>query len=204
MNDTDRQDISVENGTGSKSALAGLSFWILWTLVSAVAAGVSWVLTFLGMLALYDAFSSAIKHNWWLIAAGPLHGGLQGLAQWLILRRRFRRVHWWIAATAVWATAWLVLRLMMSELEWIVQSVEAGLVLGIGEWVVLREDLRSVLLIPAAIVGQLLGEALAVNFLGGGLLSLTVGEPVLIGVTLGMSTGFVLLALSPQAEETPA
>ncbi len=71
---------------------------------------------------------------------GGVFGGIVGMAQWFVLRRKVRRSFWWVLTTAtgcaiIWAIPWSV--------NSILKKILAGLLVGFLQWLVLRHRYRK-------------------------------------------------------------
>ncbi len=85
---------------------------------------------------------------------GAIGGGFSGLVQWIILRRRMSRADGWTLLTAAawaagWAIAWVPLGLPFIDQHYIpghifflAASLAGGAVAGLGQWLLLRHNVR--------------------------------------------------------------
>ena len=108
---------------------------------------------------------------------GAIGGWFSGLTQWVILRREVKRANGWILlSTVAWAIGWAVVWAVVIgwPVEWstnlsFVASIVGGGVVGLGQWVVLRRDVKragwwvlatvaswSVVRLPVATFGALI------------------------------------------------
>ena len=141
------------------------SFWFQWILA-----------TTLGWLA-----------GWALLGEVGI-GASVGIAQWLVLRREVANAGWWIlASTVAWVASWglIVSGLAMPPGADLISSLMVGavmgLLLGAGQWFVLRRWTQSASLwIPANV------SAWSVGFTG------IFGGAILTGAVVGAVTGLVL------------
>ncbi len=113
--------------------MAGWSFWILWTVATAAASGVVFLLPY------------------WIGAL--VYGGLLGCLQWLVLRGRMVRAAWWIPAGVI---GWPLGLAASYLVQWVLRklpgipypgiagySAVVGAALGWVQWLVLRREVRG-------------------------------------------------------------
>ncbi len=87
-----------------------------------------------------------------------VYGAMLGLAQWFVLRHRFRAAGWWIAATAAGVVV---------DSSLFGGSLATGLVVGSAQWLYLRRQLsRAGWWLPASVLGFALGVFPVVLILG--------------------------------------
>jgi hypothetical protein len=115
-------------------------------------------------------------------------GASIGVAQWLVLRREVTNAGWWILVSAVaWLVGWeliaagLFLAPGTDLISSLIVGALMGLVLGVGQWLLLRRWTYSASLwIPANL------SAWSVAFTG------ILGGAIMAGVVAGAVTGLVL------------
>lgn len=115
-------------------------------------------------------------------------GASVGLAQWLVLRREFTNAGWWILVSAVaWLVGWEIIvdgQLLTPGADLIsslIVGAVMGLVLGLGQWLLLRRWTQSASMwIPANL------SAWSVAFTG------IFGGAIIAGIVVGAVTGLVL------------
>ncbi|MBI4494714.1 MAG: hypothetical protein HY690_18210 [Chloroflexi bacterium] len=151
---------------------------------------------------------------------GYLSSGIVlGLAQWLVLRRRFRRMRWWVPASIMGGMvgAFVVLSLMLTlnmrgtMIEQAVGEAVLFAVIGCGQWPVLRRSLRRAGWWPvfSGDGGAVFG---VVSYLTAGALyrpldslvgpvGADVGVAMVGGLAFGVATGIALVWLE---RETPS
>lgn len=105
---------------------AGLRLWLWWVLANALGFSFGTLLAVVST----DAFLLAVPETTGSLVRGVLHGGVLGLAQWLIVRRRLPAARWWILATMVSSS--------MIAFMGLAAVVLGGLALGLAQWLVLR------------------------------------------------------------------
>ncbi len=132
----------------AKRARVGWHFFLLWVIASFLGFGL------LGGL-IGDAISRFTENLGFGLPTGAVFGVVLGLAggttQWLILRRQFTRAGWWVLACIVgFATSFLVVDAVIAPLSGegnglighaligIGQGAVIGIVVGTGQWLVLR------------------------------------------------------------------
>jgi len=153
----------------------GAEFYVAWVLINIVSGVAAFAIYFLFAKA-YNAIAGD-----WIVVDGvnhiaedyllqyilwPIFGLLYGYLQYILLRRYFPRMGWWVPATAI------SLSLMFLELELgqsivsalgmdplsvlgvVIQFMLVGGVLGTAQWLVLRSLLpNAVWWIPASMIG---------------------------------------------------
>jgi hypothetical protein len=141
------------------------------------------------------------------ILGGVTGGGFVGLCQWLILRRRVRRANGWIGLTvAGWVIGWTITLWGIGFPEqlssawpigWAAGAVEqsapnlilsaaalvmGGAVVGLGQWLLLRQDVRRA---------------------GWWILATAIGWVIAAGAGVGVITGTTLVLLLHDASRSP-
>lgn len=83
--------------------------------------------------------TAVLRHAAWVfegvswVVFGALFGTSAGLAQWLVLRQRFDRAHWWIlASTAGWAAGFSLVANLPPPYELVPTGTLAGAITGIA------------------------------------------------------------------------
>ena len=120
----------------------GLSLWLGWS-------GLTWLAFGLSLVVVEVGERGDIS-----LAEGLLGGSLIGLAQWVMIRRHLQRAYRWIAVSAL-GWGWLAL-FHIGALGWIAPDTLSltarvwfgllygfyvGLVLGLGQWWVMRQSI---------------------------------------------------------------
>jgi hypothetical protein len=160
---------AIEN---KKPGLQFFATWVLFSIVSGVVAFVVYLL----IMKIYNAFVGS-----WIVVNGeihivedfllpyilwPIYGLLYGYLQYILLRRYFPRMGWWILATAlslsltslIMDMGWSIASVLGIDpySMWLVaiQLVLVGGFLGIAQWLVLRKHISNAMWwIPANMVG---------------------------------------------------
>lgn len=188
----------AEKGSQTKNR----SIWLLWTLVSALGFAVG--------IGLSMAAEGVVGE----IVSSVAFGLTVGLAQWVILRRLFQGVGWWILASTLAAPLGMAasnavhFALLNSNALYLMNSLgfaALGLVVGIAQWWVLRGHLRKagwwVLASSAGwFVGGLAPWAIRLRLME--FIKIIVDFAVL-GIIASASTGLLLIHLNkePSSQE---
>jgi uncharacterized membrane-anchored protein len=141
-------------------------FWLWWLLATLIGIAVGMVIVFLGLSALLNNSSQVVYG----VVIGGVFGTTVGMSQWVVLRRYFDRVGWWILLTIVgWVVFW-VLNIMnllvpakrIAFIPDLLNLAILGIILGVLQWLLLRQKIQSAgWWVLANIVGTILGSLFA-------------------------------------------
>jgi serine/threonine protein kinase len=122
------------------------SFWLQWVLATAVSGAMGWAVSYSVF------FSSDFEDSVLNIVVTTLVGTSVGIAQWFVLRRQVPQTGLWVLATAVGEAVGLALSVSLFQSLYetmpmpLVESFYGaviGVLVGIGQWLVLRRQIAQ-------------------------------------------------------------
>jgi len=191
-----------------KSKLSQLPTWgafLIWTSVSVVAYGL------VGFMFHFPSGfppNNGQNFNALALVVGALQGGFTGLVigslQALLLRQYFRGVRGWLAASAVsLALTHAIGDALPDPLALPVVQVAGGLLLGVGQWLVLRSQrLNAVIWIGATGIAWFAGLTLGLTIMKqivSGWQTQHVVASLITGLAVSVATGALLVQLVSSA-----
>lgn len=172
--------------------IEGAALWIGWT-------GLTWLAFALSLFVVEVGERGDVS-----LLEGLIGGSLIGFAQWLIIGRHIKRAHQWIAVSALcWgalgllhigAVGWIApdtMNLMVRVLFGLFYGFYVGLVLGVGQWWVMRRSIVSAwrwILLSAGIWAV----AIAFGWLLGGVLRLA--SNLFVSEVIGLAAAWGIIA----------
>jgi hypothetical protein len=184
--------------------------WLIaleWTLLSTVGLAAGMLLTLLGLWLSAMLGSSLDEDLFASLVLLPLMGLSLGFFEWLLLRRMFVRIGWWIMATLLgWAAGFpasfaifqglmgLTGEQITGALAGVLQVSLFAVLVGILQWLILRRHVR---LAAWWIVASLVGWNAALALGGPGALVIS-AQIYLTGLVYGLVTGLALVILLSQ------
>jgi hypothetical protein len=141
-------------------------FWLWWLAATLAGTIIGMAIVFLGLTTLLNSSSQAVYG----FVIGAVFGATVGTAQWLVLRRVFERVGWWVLLTFIgWVVFWeLNIMNLLVEAKGIafipdlLNLAVFGGILGVLQWLLLRQKIQSAgWWILASMVGAMLGSLVA-------------------------------------------
>lgn len=116
----------------AERAQVGWAFWLWWLLAGAAGLVIGAVLGGALVDTIFTAGYGALS--------GAAVGAAVGTAQWLLLRKHFSRAGWWVlATTAGFALFGAVGNILDAEINLVLAFAMVGSVIGIIQWLVLRQ-----------------------------------------------------------------
>ncbi len=179
-------------GWNPKSLFEAIALWLTWS-------GLTWLAFLISLLFVEVGERSDIA---WL--EGLMGGTLIGLAQWLVLRRHFQSAYRWIVLSAfswgalaglnIGAIGWMAPdtpSLLVRALFGLFYGSYVGLILGIGQWGVMRyQVVRAWRWIPLS--AGIWAVAIAFGWLIGGALRLF--SHLFISEVIGLMVAWIAVA----------
>jgi uncharacterized membrane protein len=141
-------------------------FWLWWLLATVAGTIIGMAIVFLGLTALLNNLHQAAYG----FVIGAVFGATVGTAQWLVLRRVFDRVGWWVLLTFVgWVAFWeldaMNLLFAAKGIAFIPDLLNVAIfggILGVLQWLLLRQKIQSAgWWVLASMAGAMLGSLVA-------------------------------------------